>query len=384
MSAQISYLIPVQVAIFAVAADLYWTRGSTTSAFALGVLGNLGLEIGYKYYHAREKNPPYRVFKQRGFPSAALTDKQAVERALARLHKDYPMAYRRFLKENGLVSEEAAIVFTQKAFKEGCCAGTVNAIFDKIVRGTCRTLEEGVRDLQNEDVFYFQLLEYLFPQYGTDPHRRKTLVEAKIRVEQLGLKTIELKQFNKAERQFNRVAYSMDDLRQMEEMKSQRQVEFDQQLSKKQEQIAIERVKKFEEKEKEIEYMHRRDLKRTFLKSQVFSIHASTTTYREFFEQTMSPLGQQDIIGAIHIPKHVMGFQYGPRGYLFWDTLDPSIQGLFQYPDAETFFKEVRKHVLDDSAASANLHAGEEGPDARKRVIKEMQVQYAIHPLKKS
>jgi hypothetical protein len=55
----------------------------------------------------------------------------------------------------------------------------------------------------------------------------------------------------------------------------------------------------------------------------------------------------QDFVGVIHIPNHIIGFQYGPRGYFIYDTLN-SLKGLFEYYDPETFFSELKEHVLYD------------------------------------
>ncbi len=184
MTANVSYTRAAQVAVCAVAADLYVNQGRTTSAVLLGVLGNLGLEFGrwikkHVIDVVLEVHNKYTVLPNRRFNPA--DDEEALRKALERVRSDYPKPYQAILEKEKIHSDAEAFTHFKKALKGGCCHGVASAIFSRIHPQGCPTIKESAKGMTNEDVFYFQIVHCLYPKEDrfakNDPLRSQILSE---------------------------------------------------------------------------------------------------------------------------------------------------------------------------------------------------------------
>ncbi len=73
---------------------------------------------------------------------------------------------------------------------------------------------------------------------------------------------------------------------------------------------------------------------------------ASLEGYAEALNKvTGSASAETTVQGIILIPKHIMGFELGPKGYYLFDTYLREQKGLYSFPDKETFMKATRAFV---------------------------------------
>lgn len=258
----------------------------------------------------------YQVIMSR--PLYPLNSKEIVIKALDRIKTDDPEEYEALLQNNALQSsssEDIAAHFSKK-LTEGCCYGIVNALFDKITRGTSNSLKESVLFIQDVDIFYYQLLQNCLILAKKD----SPFVE--ITARQL-ISNKKIEDLKKALEERTIIKYDKTDYE--NDVKSMIT-------------LLNERVKK----------ICHEDHARNFLDSEKFSINATTDIYRQVLEKTMLSFPkEEDIVGTVDLPKHTIGFQYGPRGYFLYDSFDMN-KGLFEYYDPKTFFFQLKEHVLYD------------------------------------
>lgn len=93
-----------------------------------------------------------------------------------------------------------------------------------------------------------------------------------------------------------------------------------------------------------------------------FNLHDSVETYQSVFEAAYTPIAKGgNVFGVIWIPKHVIGIQFGPKGYFVYDSLNET-KGLFKYSDKETFFSSLRDLVISDFCLIQSVY--KIGPEA--------------------
>jgi hypothetical protein len=75
-----------------------------------------------------------------------------------------------------------------------------------------------------------------------------------------------------------------------------------------------------------------------------FYAEEPVTSWQWHLENVISTSSIEDgcIRGCIHLPNHVMAFQYGPEEYFIYDPFSQSDGGLFQYPDKHCFIEGAR------------------------------------------
>jgi hypothetical protein len=102
------------------------------------------------------------------------------------------------------------------------------------------------------------------------------------------------------------------------------------------------------EKERIGEELHTNE----FFESARFSVRTLDSGYRCALENALDRFfiyEEQNFVGALHIPEHVIGFQYGPQGYFIYDPADTG-KGLYWYRNnVQLFFQELSRHALDDT-----------------------------------
>ena len=139
---------------------------------------------------------------------------------------------------------------------------------------------------------------------------------------------------------------------------------------------------------KRMEVLNRQHLVQNFINSEDFPVLPPYGTYQKILEQVMIPFSQQDIVGVLDLPQHLIAFQYGPRGYFLWDAFDEE-KGLSQYPDSDTFFRELAKNAVYDVSSYKFSRCQKEKPEGSyeenlqeaQRRLENTQTHYAIRPL---
>ncbi|MBX7067510.1 MAG: hypothetical protein K1X28_09795 [Parachlamydiales bacterium] len=353
MTSSISFTRAAQVGVCAVAADLFLNQGRWTSGLLLATLGSSALEILKETINAAERSR-YRVIKYTGFDIPQ--DVESLKRALQRIKKDYSDEYEDYLEKNQLSSEQEILDHFQKKLSKGCCYGIANTLFDKILRGQGANIQESARRIESEDAFYHQISQ----TFTTSE------IEGAERV--LHLKR-RCKQISKLEAA----------LKVLEEAFERKEIPVN--LNK------GDNDQKLETQEVLLKMQERHPLL-AFSSSDRFPAIAPFSTYREKLEEALTALGKENIIGIIDLPKHVVSFQYGPAGYFIYDSFNQD-KGLFQYPNAETFFREMRKHVLYDLQGVKNRVIEEENPNLTseeilkdaKELVNKVEIIYRLYPI---
>jgi len=126
-----------------------------------------------------------------------------------------------------------------------------------------------------------------------------------------------------------------------------------------------------------------------FFKSEKFSIGIQGD-YSHFLKKVIRQFpGGKNFVGAIHIPEHVIGFQYGSQGYFLYDSANATKDGLCKYPTATIFFQQLRRHVVEDTLHQILSICKKNDPTADQRridknvdhLIKQVRPYYVVHPL---
>ena len=297
----------------------------------------------------------YRVAPHHNF--AFPRDKDALIAALKRVEKTYPKEYNNFLHGKEISSENKALGYFINALSYGCCNGVVNTLFEKIHRKESNSLKGSVSLLRYEDIFYYQILHKICPI----PVKAKVIIDMKTRMVLNSKKIAEVQQCL--------VARSLPSI-------TDAQWELEKETIRKELQLSFDHIG---------QELHTN----TFIDSEKFSIDASTNSYRMFLEKTMEKFPQeQDFVGIAHTPQHVIAFQYGPQGYFLYDSFDVE-EGLFEYPDAEVFFRELRNRIFEDTMYVKERICSEKTPsvDEKKarenaeQLFKKVQPYFSIRPL---
>jgi hypothetical protein len=326
MASPVSYSRAAQVAVLAVAADLYWNQGRTVSSLALGYLGTVAVE-------AYRQLSPFLSFQLSAYRRTPKRDidnpirqKEALKKALARVQKDYSALFEEYIKSEKLSSREEVLDFFIKELTRGCCAGTADTLFDKIILKESRSLQESATLLDSESIFYHQILQ-------------KLCVQSEVH--------LEMSSFCAEEDMFKE---RMECLKNYtfppKELGDSHSAEWDKEKEK--------RTAQYKEKfAKNLKDLGRNAHSITLHDSEKFPVTALPKVYKENLKKaTLAFPESQDFVGVVHTPNHVFALQYGPKGYFIFDTLDSS-KGLFGYPKPEIFFQELQRQILYDAKAHA-------------------------------
>jgi|GEM_PF-3091140 len=370
MASKVSYTQAAKVAVIAVAADLYFNQGQTVNAAALAILGNCALGLGKKVY---DSFCFFREFRHRCAYTRDIQnpfkEQEALIQALERIQIDYPEEFGRYIKSKKLSSKEDILEFFTETLSEGCCAGTANALFDKIVGKQSHSLEKSVKLLQSEDVFYLQILGKMHTHekiekdysYTEALKNMKKLYPTLDSVEitwEYRMKNLE-KRCDKRRNNLGADLVSQAvDLEQLHSLKKEYESQIPNNIvfsssdsSKKKWMRKAGKIKARIEKgcEKRLKHIGQKHHFSTFLESEKFLVTASCEIYQAALEKLMLQFPQsQNFVGVIYLPNHVMSFQCGPDGCFIYDAFD-SNKGLFSYFEFEKFIEELRHHALWDT-----------------------------------
>jgi hypothetical protein len=332
MTSSVSYTRAAQIAVVSLAAGLYWNQDEGVTALALAVLGSATAEIAGRVINFMKK-PQYKIGAFRSFDPAK--NQLALLGALERIKKEYPDQFKLYQEKTKLTETELVGHF-QKKLQEGCCGGSADAIFDRIHRHQNYSLRESASQIKDEDVYYFQLLSTF--RFGL---LKKDENELARRIYNEGLQLI----------QRNEGALPVVKLHFQETTKLN--TEWDNQK------------KLCEELTQNCYFRH-------FEKSDLFLADCCAKRYRKALAKVMEKFpGEQDFVGVLDLPQHVLSFQYGPNGYFIYDSYGPS-KGLFEYPNEEAFFQELVKHAMYDITHIKPGLMKEKQPDMPDQLLAEM------------
>jgi hypothetical protein len=405
MASPVSYTQAAKGVVFAVAAGLYFHQGRTVSAVALGVLGNCALGLGKKIYNSFSY---FHEFGNRRAPTRNIQNpvkaQDALNKALERLQKDYPEEFNRFVQSEELSSKEEIVEFFTEELSEGCCAGTANALFDKIVRKQSRSLEESYLLLQSEDVFYHQILQIMraYEKREKDFTLQQVIEIMDKRYPTLDSEgsiayTYRIKNLEKRlERMVSATAHlPVDPLenvkKEFKNLDTKNTVCLSTDQSSKKWRRKAGKIKMRIEKQydRRLKNLHKNHHFSTFLESENFLVKAPYATYRANLEKAMLHFpGSHDFVGVIRSPQHVISFQYGPKGYFIYDAISNN-KGLFSYPTSEKFFQGLRHHALWDTEHTkySILEKEKQGiepdelRDDAQELVKKFPTRLSIRPL---
>jgi hypothetical protein len=352
-----------QATLWTIAAGLYFNQGQTAGALLLGGLGSfivhkMGEKVREEMRRIKVLGPEKFEFSiLNGLTSDPLENEEKVKKALARLQNDYPDEYKEVLERNTIFSEGEIVAFFKDKLHKGCCYGLANALFDNICRGVTASVEQSILFLQDEDVYYHQLLNVFLP-------------EAQSGVIDISAKMLVLKKM-------------MDQLSQARKDGSIPKAFSEEDLISEAELMKLSLVDRAAN-------LGRHDHVRNFSDSEKIPIETAPQGYREVFERAMRAFPEEhNVVGVVDLPKHVISFQYGPRGYFLHDSFNAH-KGLFEYFDPDTFFSQLREHVLYDVQRQKQRLVKEKKPDAipeeirkdAKELLKNIKPLYRMRPLR--
>jgi hypothetical protein len=304
LSSLVSFVRAVPVAAALAAADLYFNQGRVVGAVALGALG--GFVVKSCLYLRSKCCGSITPFQDLINP---VKNQKGVSIPVERLKNNFPKEYQSIVQSEKLFSEEDILKFFTQRLLKGCCAGTADALFSKIIQKESHSLVESERLLKSEDVFYHQIL----------------------------------------------VAFLQED-------------------------IEHGNARHLQDFCKGIHYGF-------FTDSASFSVEAHHDIYRHALENaTLRFPKEQDFMGVIHLPNHVISFQYGAQGCYFIDTMYPDAK-VMKFDDPDTFFENLRAYVVHDSeyilAHNAKKKMSSATPEEIREVVaKEMDKNYTTFSIK--
>jgi len=370
MASQVNNTRVAQAAcIVAIGAALYLNRGRIVTHFARG-LGNGAIALvkriqtAFSYRNTTDaptqsidaaKNPKKREYRM-GYPGSPYLDdprihQEALKEALDHVKKDYPEEYEKFLSQK-FSSETEILEFFTKMCTVGCCSGIADSLFEKIIRKDSPSLVDSVLLLDSENIFYHQILHYLF----VTEKANKTFSHSTVHFQNIDY----LMRYR--EEHDDRVRIEEDNLSKIKSVGApteeetriyQKLIELHKQRIKEVDAFLLgteKRIAEFDAQcDKHLENLRKNHHFKTFLDSERFPITASPAQYREILETTMRTFPEsKEFVGVIHIPNHIVSFQYGHQGYYLFDPMQ-STKGLLGYSNAETFCEELSKHVFEDA-----------------------------------
>lgn len=345
MTSSISFTRAAQVGVCAIAADLFLNQGRTISGLLLATLGSSAIEILKETILAGER-ARYRVIKSAGFEFPNETD--SLKRAFHRLSNEYPEDWGKYLAEKQLLSEQEILDHFKIELAKGCCYGIASALFDKILRGERVNIQDSVRQISSEDVFYHQISQK-FTTFST--RGAELILRSKLRNKQIFWLNSAIEALKLGKQPDSLIGPGIDI-------------------------------------EAEILKMQSRHPLLAFSSSDCFRAKASCSIYQVELEKVMAALDKENIVGVIDLPKHVICFQYGPAGYYIYDSFNRD-KGLYQYDEPATFFEELRKHVLYDLQTVKVMALQEQNPNLKSEElledvterVKKIEISYKIHGL---
>ncbi len=400
--------------VCAATALYYWRNQDLLTTSALTIVGNLGVEfcrrltvevcdIFYKKkevevikkdmlekrdsYYGEDMDLEmleYRMCRSREFDPSK--EEAVVEKALTRIKQEYPAEYivlqnvcsiannpsnliekiqRSSNNQAPNTSEKETQSYIKKELPTGCCFGISNAIFAEMVNTPSASLAESYHRIQSEDVYYHQVLQLVAGgQSEFIDQKAKILVEANCRFEGL----------------------TLEDPRKVETNES----ESFQDYYRKFENVCTNNCKKMSQYlQGRFKNINLSCCSTNFQASDKFSMHAESATYRDIFEKAMKDFpDSQDFVGVIHIPRHVISLQYGPRGYFLCDPY-AWWEGLYEFPDSAKFFSQLRKIVLFDTKNIFGIIFKRVFPNvSSEQIVKDIQeeiekreIYYSVRPL---
>jgi hypothetical protein len=298
----ISYIRAAQVGVVAVAADLIFNQGRTLSGIALGAIGSFGLQVCKKISDANVKRN-YRIYPPQDFSPES--NEQSLKSALTRVQAEHPLIYQRYLKTHEVSTQDEALAHFKEKLKEGVCYGRATVLLKP---GQPFSIQQNMSSMKAEEAYYYQIVQSL--HISASSYLRNADLEMNIENMEQRLKIILGESF--------------------EEMLARGDRAMDSQAA--------------------LNHLKMDDPISTFATSSSFTVQAPPEIYQRIFEKSIEKSGipkRADIVGVIDLPKHVIAFQYGPKGYFLYDPFSID-KGLFQYPDKATFFQSLREHALYD------------------------------------
>src|SRR5258708_40139100 len=162
MTSPVSYTRMAQAAVVVVATSLYLKQSRKITTLTLGILGSAVVGIAGKMIHYTYENLfkwyQYKVGAFRRFDPEE--NNAALSKAIEQIKLEYPEQYQLYLEKSKLTDDTQLSEHFVKKLQEGCCAGTANAIFDRIHRHQNHSLRDSAFQIKDEEVFYFQLLNH--------------------------------------------------------------------------------------------------------------------------------------------------------------------------------------------------------------------------------
>ncbi len=325
------------IAALAIAADLWFNRGQIVRAFACGILGTVVLG------KSKQNEIKYRMIPH--LFNELPEDQEALKRALARVEKNYPVEYQKVLKKNELLSEEKILTYFSELFSRGTCSGVTNALFDKIHRKESRSLKESASRLNFDDIFYHHILQELcIKRIHLDLVSEMELMKKKIEFNDK--KILEVKEFLSSNSSL--LSIKMEPIEGWDTVKKQIR----------------------DHLEKDLIHVGKDYHSSTFPESSKFLIQDDTLAYQNSLKEvTLQFPGEDDFVGYVHTPNHLIAFQYGKSGYYLYDPFAAG-KGLFEYPDSQTFFQELKRHVVEDIIYTKGRITQEKNPTITLKVFK--------------
>ncbi len=287
----------------------------------LGTLGQLGLylceNVAEKIRNAQVLDPDEFAYRIRREHRTPL-EQETVTKAMDRIKNDFPEGYRCYTHPFLSAMYLNTNLFHRPSLEEGCCMGQANAIFDQICCGTSTSLPEGLHAIRNKDE------DVIYSQTLSNMNPENLQLIGGINSGNFSFFDIGVED-QKIERCFHPL---------------------------------------------------------NFTESKKFPKESSSTVYREIFEKAMCSFPEeQNVIGLIEIPSHVISIQYGPRGYFLYDPFGQK-KGLFEYVDPDTFFSQLKKHVLYDVKIIIEMDAPEPYQGKKRKALETQQLYYRIRPLR--
>jgi hypothetical protein len=358
MAARLTYTRMAQAAVIAAATGLYLKQNRKLTALTLGVLGSAVLEVAGKAinysYHEFFKWYKYKVGAFRSFDP--VKNSGALRGAIERIKTEFPEQYQCYLEKETLTDALIAEHLTKK-LQQGCCAGTANAIFDRIIRRQSFSFRDSAPLIRDEEVFYFQILQ----------HFVRSILQCDSLDVEMGKRLYkngkELLSSEKEKSRFMPTSLCEFFVTELEELNKD-----------------IEKRRAFSsELLKDYHFKH-------FLDSDPFLGFSSVDTYQTVLEKAMRKFPEErDFVGVLNLPEHVLSFQFGPKGYFIYDSYNPS-KGLFSYSDTTTFFQELMNHAIYDLSHIKHTYLKKQDPKIPTKtedMLKKYEIYFSIRPLDK-
>lgn len=194
------------------------------------------------------------------------------------------------------ISPDKELKYWSKELLKGTCIGQASAIIDTESKSNKKlSIKDRVDLLTDEEIILHQLVEALKVSLGA----KKNTIELEYKVK-------------------NYRELSYDDFREK-------------------------KLKKYQEEEARLNALSSLLLE-PFDQRDRFHADQYAESYQSHLENGIEAalLQNEQAKGVMHLPKHVITFEYGSQGYFVYDSYSKDNGGLFKYPDKESFFDGIR------------------------------------------